>query len=69
MEKRHPLLNFLAWFIGILIALVVGFAMIEGTLRIGFLDDLGAGIANLITGWVILVTTVLVTALVLFRRR
>ncbi len=69
MEKKHLLLNFLAWFTGILIALTVGFAMIEGTLRIGFLDDLGAGIANLITGWVILVTTVLVTALVLFRRR
>jgi len=63
------LLNFVAWLTGVIVSLVVGFAMTEGSLTIGFLDSIGAGVVTVIAGWIIIITTVISIALVLFRRK
>jgi len=67
-ERALNLLNFVAGLTGIIVSLVVGFAMAEGSLTIGFLDSIGAGIVTIIAGWVVIITTVISTALLLFRR-
>jgi len=67
-ERALNLLNFVAGLTGIIVSLVVGFAMAEGSLTIGFLDSIGAGIVTVIAGWIVIITTVISTALLLFRR-
>jgi len=67
-ERALNLLKFVAGLTGIIVSLVVGFAMAEGSLTIGFLDSIGAGIVTVIAGWIVIITTVISTALLLFRR-
>jgi hypothetical protein len=67
-EKVLNLLNFVVWLTGVIVSLTVGFAMAEGSLTIVFLNSFGFGIVTIIAGWVVVVTTVISIALVLFRK-
>ena len=68
MTRVLHLLNFIAWLTGVIVSLTVGFAMAEGSLTIGFLDGLRLGMITIVAGWVVVITTVLTIALVLFKK-
>lgn len=59
-KKKYGVLEFLSWFIGIVVSLVVGFAMINGTLGLpwwlGGETQIGMWILMAI-GWIIVITT------------
>ncbi|MEM3074709.1 MAG: hypothetical protein QW727_02085 [Candidatus Pacearchaeota archaeon] len=57
----HGILNFVVWLTGVLVSLSVAFAMIEGTL--GLPLWLGGTTVAVITGWVVIITTILGVAL------
>ncbi len=67
-KKVLHLLNFVAWLTGIIVSLAVGFAMAEGTLSIGFLESINAGLITVVAGWIVVITTVISIALVLFKK-
>jgi len=46
--------NFVVWLTGIIVALAVGFALIDGGLAVPYI-----GITNAIAGWVVVIATVL----------
>lgn len=60
--QSGSILNFLAWFMGVIVSLVVGNAMIEGTLRLpgwlGGSTEIGLVIAMVI-GWILVITTLI----------
>jgi hypothetical protein len=53
------LVNIIAWLTGVLVSLAVGFGMVDGTLRIRWLSDIGAPIVTVIAGWIVIVLTLL----------
>lgn len=53
------LLSFIAWLVGILVSLAVGFGMAQGTLTVPWLTNLGAEILTISAGWIVIVLTVL----------
>ncbi len=60
--KGDSALHFVAWFTGIVVSLVVGFGMINGTL--GLPAWLGGGSTGgdfivLIVGWIVIITTII----------
>jgi len=55
-KQKSPvskILNFVAWLTGVIVSLAVGFALIGGTLSVPYL-----GVANLIAGWIVVITTI-----------
>lgn len=55
--KNSPLtkiLSFLVWLAGVIVSLAVGFALINKTLSVPYI-----GIANIIAGWIVVITTIL----------
>jgi hypothetical protein len=49
------LINFVVWLVGVLVALAVGFGMVDGVLRIWFLPQ----IITIIAGWIVVIFTFL----------
>jgi hypothetical protein len=58
-------IGFFAWISGLLLALVVGYGLINGPLKVP--EFLGGNMASNITGWAIIGTTVLTIVLSFFR--
>ncbi len=60
-DKRSKVLGFVAWFTGVVVSLVVGNGMIQGTLNLprwlGGSTAIGSGIAMVI-GWIVVITTI-----------
>lgn len=48
------ILSFLVWLAGVIVSLAVGFALINKILAVPYI-----GIANIIAGWIVVVTTLL----------
>lgn len=72
-KNNHSMgfLKFVAWFTGVIVALVVAFGMTDGTLGLpywlGGTTTLGMYIV-MIVGWIVLVTTLLGVILAIFNR-
>jgi hypothetical protein len=70
-KHSSNVLSFLAWFTGIVVSLVVGFAMISGTLALpGWLGGetaLGIGIVWTV-GWIVLITTLVGAIMAILKR-
>jgi hypothetical protein len=62
MAKQSSVLNFVAWFTGVVVSLAVGFALAEGTIAVPFI-----GVVNVIAGWIVVVTTVISAVLAILR--
>ena len=64
-------LNFVAWFTGVIVSLVVGNAMIQGVLSLpgwlGGTSTIGIWIAAAI-GWIVIITTLIGAILAILRR-
>lgn len=71
-KKKFDLLNFVVWFTGVVVSLVVGNAMIQNSLSIPFWLG-GATKAGLIVtsviGWIVVVTTLLGVLLAIIDRK
>jgi hypothetical protein len=61
-KRKYNVLEFLSWFIGVVVSLAVGFAMIDGTLGLpnwlGGDTQIGMWVL-LAIGWIIVVTTLI----------
>ena len=53
--SMKAVLNFLAWLTGVVVALSVGFAMIDGILSLP--SYLGGVTVAMVAGWVVVITT------------
>lgn len=71
MAKEGTVLNFVAWFTGVIVSLVVGNAMIQGVLSLpgwlGGATSVGMAIATAI-GWIVVVTTLVSAVLAIAKR-
>jgi len=70
-QNSSKTLNFLAWFTGVVVSLVVGNAMIQATLVIP--SWLGGATATgvwitMVIGWIIVITTLISAVLAIIRR-
>lgn len=65
-KKTASILNFVAWFTGVIVSLAVGFGMIGGTLTLP--TWLGGDVLAMIAGWIVVITTLLSVVLVLIRQ-
>jgi hypothetical protein len=67
-KQVKNILNIVAWATGVIVSLAVGFAMIGGSLTIPWLDAVGAGIVTVITGWIVVITTIISTAMAILKQ-
>ena len=61
-KQSGKVLNFVAWLTGVIVSLAVGFALIGGTLAVPYI-----GVVNVITGWVVIITTVISAVMVILK--
>ncbi|MEK6897741.1 MAG: hypothetical protein AABX28_00100 [Nanoarchaeota archaeon] len=70
-RKKFNLLNLVAWLTGIVVSLVVGTAMTDGTLSLpGWLggnNPVGL-LVTMVVGWVVVITTLVSAALAVLQR-
>ena len=62
MANKGPgLMAILAWIVGIIVSLAVGFALIDGTIAVPFI-----GVANVIAGWVVVIGAIISVLMAIF---
>ncbi len=61
-KEGSKILNFVVWLTGVIVSLAVGFALINGGIAVPYI-----GIANVIAGYVVVVTIVLGVVLALLK--
>jgi len=70
-KTSGKVLNFIAWFTGIVVSLVVGNGMIQGSLSLpswlGGLTDAGM-LVSVIIGWIVILTTLVGVVLAILKR-
>ena len=70
-DQSSSLLNFLAWFTGVIVSLVVAFGMVEGVLRLptwlGGTSTVGIWIVWVV-GWIVMVTTLVGVIMAVLKR-
>jgi len=62
-KQGGKVLNFIAWFTGVVVSLAVGFALIDGTIAVPYL-----AIVNVIVGWVVIITTLISVILAILKQ-
>lgn len=67
-KQVKNVLNIVAWATGVIVSLAVGFAMIGGSLTIPWLDAVGLGVVAIITGWIVVITTIISTAMAVLKQ-
>ena len=69
-KQGGSVLHFVAWFTGVVVSLVVGFGMVDGTLTLpawlGGASVAGAFIV-LVVGWIVVITTLISAILALMK--
>lgn len=70
-QQNSTVLGLLAWITGVVVSLVVGFGMINGTLILpGWLGG-GTGFGNglvIAVGWIVLITTIISAILAVLKK-
>lgn len=67
-KQVKKVLNIVAWFTGVMVSLVVGFAMAGGILTVPWLDSIGAGIVTVIAGWIVVITTIISVVIAILKK-
>ena len=62
-KKGGKVLNFIAWFTGVVVSLAVGFALTNETIAVPYI-----GVVNIIVGWIVVITTLLSVILVILKQ-
>ena len=63
-KQSSTVLNFVAWFTGVVVSLAVGFGMVDGVLAIRWIPD----IVTVVVGWIVVLTTLLGVVLALLKK-
>ena len=66
--KEGNIVGILTWIVGIISALAVGSGMIDGTLMIPAISDIGSNIVVIIAGWVVVIGAILSLVLAIFNK-
>lgn len=66
--KDSNLIGVLTWIVGIISALAVGSGMIDGTLTVPAISDIGNNIIVIVAGWVVVVGAILSLILTVFNK-
>ena len=66
--KDSNLIRVLTWIVGIISALAVGSGMIDGTLTVPAISDIGNNIIVIVAGWVVVVGAILSLILTVFNK-
>ena len=66
--KESNLIGVLTWIVGIISALAVGSGMIDGTLIIPAISDIGSNIIVIVAGWVVVIGAILSLILAVFNK-
>ena len=71
MKNIDKILNFIAWFTGVIVSIAVGFGLINGTLMLpdwlGGMTNIGFIITQLV-GWIVVVTTLIGVVLAIIKK-
>ena len=63
MAKESVLISVIAWLVGVIVSLAVGFALISGTLAV---PQIGA--VNIVAGWIVVIGAVISVIMAIFNR-
>jgi len=66
--KENNLIGIITWIVGVLVALAVGSGMIDGTLIIPGISNIGKNIIVVIAGYVVVVGAILSVILAIFNK-
>ena len=62
MANKGPgLMGIIAWIVGIIVSLAVGFALIDGILAVPYI-----GVVNVIAGWVVVIGAIVSVIMAIF---
>ncbi len=67
-KQVKNILNMVVWATGVIVSLAVAFAMVGGSLTIPWLDAIGAGIVTVITGWIVVITTIISAVMAILKQ-
>jgi len=67
-KTMSKLISLVVWITGALVSLAVGFGMAQGALTVPWLTNIGAGIATVIAGWIVVILTVISVILAIVNR-
>ena len=59
----NSIISVIAWIVGVIVSLAVGFALIDGTIAVPFI-----GIVNIIAGWIVVIGAVISVIMAIFNR-
>jgi|TARA_B100001971_G_C17710441_1_gene296180 hypothetical protein len=65
-KQRGNVLNFVAWFTGIVVSLAVAFGMVDGSLTVPYLDQIPYFMATV--GWIVVITTLVGAVLAIVQK-
>lgn len=64
MAKNVTFLEVIAWLVGVLVSLAVGFGMIGGTLEVPLIPS----VITVIAGWIVVIGTIISIIMALFNK-
>jgi len=68
MKEGNNLVGILIWIVGVISALAVGSGMIDGTLMIPAISNIGNNVIVVIAGWVVVIGAILSLILAVFNK-
>jgi hypothetical protein len=63
-KQNSTVLSFLAWFVGVMVSLAVGFGMTGKTLVIPYIHEM----VTIIVGWIVVITTLVGVVMAILRK-
>jgi hypothetical protein len=63
-KQNSTVLSFLAWFVGVMVSLAVGFGMTGKTLVIPYIPE----VVTIIVGWIVVITTLVGVVMAILRK-
>tara|TARA_Y100000310_G_C20596674_1_gene770874 strand:+ start:545 stop:730 length:186 start_codon:yes stop_codon:yes gene_type:complete len=59
----NSIMSVIAWIVGVIVSLAVGFALIDGTISVPFI-----GVVNVIAGWIVVIGAIISVIMAIFNR-
>jgi len=63
-KQNSTVLSFLAWFVGVMVSLAVGFGMTGKTLVIPYIPE----VVTIVVGWIVVITTLVGVVMAILRK-
>jgi uncharacterized membrane protein len=57
----NNLMGIIAWIVGVIVSIAVGFALIDGVIAVPFI-----GVANVIAGWIVVIGAIISVIMAIF---